>query len=307
MPVSDATVEASPQPTPVIGVDFATVTPANAAGGQAVVQAPATSAPPTETPTATPETYIVQAGDTLVGIAAARGVGLEEILALNPEIRPELLLVGQEIVVPPRPEVGPTAVPASLEPLSVEIASVSTYSSATGGTWVLGEVVNSGLGTAELLQVAMTLTSPGGEMLASKTVWVTPVTLPSLGRAPFGALFSEVSPAGVTAQAQIVGGRPVNDLGNRYLDLAVSNAEVTIGRNPISVSGLIENQGQYPAGQISIVTTFYDKQGLVTGFHELALDEIIEPGQGRSFEFISLPPGGRANRVEFAVLATVTQ
>jgi LysM repeat protein len=299
--------EPSPQPTAAIGVDFATVTPSGGAGTRPAIQVPATSAPPTETPTATPETYVVRAGDTLVGIAAARGVTLDDILVLNPDVRPELLLIGQEIKVPPRPVVEPTAAPAASAPISIEIGGLSTYASAIGGTWVLGEVINNGAQAVELVQVTMTLASTNGETLASQTVWVTPVTIQAPGRAPFGFLFADVSPAEVVAVAELAGGRLVSDLGNRYLDLAVAEAEVTIGRNPIRVSGFIENKGQFPAGQISIVTTFYDDQGSVTGFHELMLDEVIAPGESRPFTFITLPPGGRAASYAFAVQATVTQ
>jgi LysM repeat protein len=307
LPATEVAMEVGPQPTPVIGVDFATVTPTVGANAQVVAWTPATNPPPTAMPTAAPEAYIVQAGDTLVGIAAARGASLEEILALNSDVRPEFLLVGQEIIVPPRPEIEPTAAPPSAGRISVEIAGLKTYVSATGGSWVLGEIVNSSLQAVELVQVWVAMMSPEGETLASETVWITPVIIPSSGRAPFGALFSEVSPVGAIVQADIVAGRPVNNLGNRYLDLAVIDAEVTIGDNPIRVAGSIENQGQYPAGQISLVTTFYDDQGSVTGFHELGLDETVEPGESRPFAFTSLPPGGRADSYVFVVEATVVQ
>lgn len=306
-PVTSATRPATQPPTPVIGVAFATVTPTVARGGGTQIQAPTPSAPPTEMPKATPESYIVRAGDTLVGIAAARGVGLEEIMALNPDIQPELLLVGQEIIVPSRPEPEPTVQAAADGPIQVDIAGLSMYGSATGGAWVVGEVVNNGLGAVELVQVMVTLLSSEGERLANQTVWVTPVTIPSRSRAPFGVLFSEVIPVDVAADAEIVAGQPVNDLGNRYLDLAVIDAEVTIGHSPVEVSGQITNQGQFSAGQISIVTTFYDDQGLVTGYHELALDGVIGAGERRPFAFFALPPGGEVDSAGYAIQATLVQ
>jgi LysM repeat protein len=307
VPATEAPVEVSPAPTPAVGVDFATATLAGRATGQAVVQTPAASPPPTETAAPTPETYTVQSGDTLVGIAAARGVSLEELLGLNPDIQPELLLVGQEIIVPPGPEIQPTAAPVDDGPISVEISGLTTYVSATGGTWVLGEIINRGSRAVELLQVQMSLVSSEEGLQASQMVWITPVTIPTAGQAPFGALFSDVSPVGVSARAEIVGGREVNDLGNRYLDLAVTDAEVTIGRNPIRVSGTIENRGQDQAGRISIVTTFYDDQGWVTGFHELIMDETIGSGESQPFAFTALPPGGRADAYTFAVQATAVE
>lgn len=48
--------------------------------------------------------YIVKSGDTLSAIAAAEGVKIQEILDKNPSIvDPNLILVGQKIIIPGRP------------------------------------------------------------------------------------------------------------------------------------------------------------------------------------------------------------
>tara|TARA_B100001094_G_C18077367_1_gene743353 strand:- start:158 stop:928 length:771 start_codon:yes stop_codon:yes gene_type:complete len=48
--------------------------------------------------------YIVKSGDTLTAIAAAEGVKIQEILDKNPSIvDPNLILVGQKIIIPGRP------------------------------------------------------------------------------------------------------------------------------------------------------------------------------------------------------------
>jgi LysM repeat protein len=52
--------------------------------------------------------HVVQAGDTLISIAIKYGADLDAIMAANPKINPDLIYVGQEIVVPLRP---PTATP----------------------------------------------------------------------------------------------------------------------------------------------------------------------------------------------------
>lgn len=51
--------------------------------------------------TATPDTYVVQAGDTLTGIAAANGISVEQLLILNSISDPNLIAVGQIILLPP--------------------------------------------------------------------------------------------------------------------------------------------------------------------------------------------------------------
>jgi LysM repeat protein len=306
-PPAEAPLAVSPSPTLPIGVSFATVTPPAGTSTPAGAQEVPTNTPPAETPTPALAIYIVRPGDTLVGIAAAQGITLNELLSLNPDVQPELLTIGQEVFLPPKATLTPSDLSAAVAPPSIEIAGLSAYDSAAGGTWVLGEVFNKGQAPVELVQVSVSLSDMRGELLASEELWVTPVTIPSLTRAPFGTLFSDVSPGNVTAAAEIVSGRQANALGSRYLDLAVDEAEVTIGRSPIRVSGQIENNGEFPAGQISLVTTFYDDQGQVTGFHELVLENIISPGDRQSFEFISLPPGGRADRVGFAFQAIVAE
>ncbi|UCG22899.1 MAG: hypothetical protein JSW55_12055, partial [Chloroflexota bacterium] len=138
-------------------------------------------------------------------------------------------------------------------------------------------------------------------------VWVTPVTLPNGRRAPFGVLFPPVNGTQTTAKAAVAAGRPVNELGNRYLDLAVSGAKVTIGLNPIEVMGRLDNVGGQTAGQISIITTFYDDHGAVSGFHEKRLDGTLAPGESMPFRFVALPPGGRADAYAFATQSVIVE
>ncbi|HEY68670.1 MAG TPA: LysM peptidoglycan-binding domain-containing protein [Thermoflexia bacterium] len=70
---------------------------------------------PTVTPTPTPippRVHQVQEGETLVVIAAAYDTTVEEILALNPDVEPELLQVGQLLLIPAAtPMPGPTSTP----------------------------------------------------------------------------------------------------------------------------------------------------------------------------------------------------
>jgi len=45
----------------------------------------------------TAKTYTVQTGDTLTAIAQRTGVPVAEILALNPEVDPQILIAGQTL------------------------------------------------------------------------------------------------------------------------------------------------------------------------------------------------------------------
>ncbi len=45
----------------------------------------------------TPKTYTVQIGDTLTSIAQQTGVSVAEIMALNPEVDPQILRAGETL------------------------------------------------------------------------------------------------------------------------------------------------------------------------------------------------------------------
>jgi LysM repeat protein len=55
---------------------------------------------PTEAPTPAPLVYIVQEGDTLSAIAQRYGVTIDEIVAANGLPNPDVLSIGQTIVIP---------------------------------------------------------------------------------------------------------------------------------------------------------------------------------------------------------------
>lgn len=48
-------------------------------------------------PKTTAKTYVVQGGDTLVSIAHRTGVPVAHILALNPEVDPQILIAGETL------------------------------------------------------------------------------------------------------------------------------------------------------------------------------------------------------------------
>ncbi len=48
-------------------------------------------------PKTTAKTYVVKSGDTLVSIAHRTGVPVSHILALNPEVDPQILIAGQTL------------------------------------------------------------------------------------------------------------------------------------------------------------------------------------------------------------------
>lgn len=82
-------------------------------GQELIIPGRSAPLPPTATPTPGLRRYIVQPGDTMVGIAARNGISTQLLLAANrmtaaqaPNIRP-----GDELLIPPPGYVPPTATP----------------------------------------------------------------------------------------------------------------------------------------------------------------------------------------------------
>jgi LysM repeat protein len=78
----------------------ATSTPPPTAVPTVVATPTAVVAPPTATP-ATPQVYVVVAGDTIEIIAARFGVTVTALLEVNPLIDPDIIIPGQELQLPP--------------------------------------------------------------------------------------------------------------------------------------------------------------------------------------------------------------
>lgn len=90
----------------------ATPTPTLAAGVSPTPSSSSASAQPT--PQSTWQTYTIQAGDSLYGIATKFNVTYDQLLAANPQItNPDFIVIGQVINVPPPSYVAPTPTAAA--------------------------------------------------------------------------------------------------------------------------------------------------------------------------------------------------
>ena len=72
-----------------------------------------------------PETYVVQAGDTLAGIANSLGVRIDDLITLNGIQDPDVLHVGQVLLIPREDDEPPTATASTPDSDSEEEAETS--------------------------------------------------------------------------------------------------------------------------------------------------------------------------------------
>lgn len=276
-------------PPPTEPVSLATVTPR-------ATSTPAPSTPiPTDspTPTPTPIIYVLKKGDSLWGIAWEYGVSLEALQEANGITDPRTLQIGQELIIPREEDA--LAVPSTPTPTPVplELVNLGFYETPTGGLWGLGEVWNRSGADAELVQVVVALYDADRRLLLERSAFTILDIVPQDGRAPFAVLF-EQKPADFAAyQARIVGGEPMTYLGSRYRALQVINDQGEPSGDAFMVNGQVENGGDVPARDVSVVVTAYDGEGLVTGIRQVAVEgETLAPGALTRFQARIVPAGG---------------
>ncbi len=304
LPGDIPTPSATVAPTPRIGVDLVTRIPPT----PAVVQLTPTPLPTASpTPTPTPIVYAIQAGDTLWDVAYLHATTLDQLLALNPNVRPDGLQIGQNIILPPPATPVWQAGDSAPIPPSVEVVSLRLYRSPVGSGWILGEVINRGEQPVENVSIGLGLQDRLSGASWSATAWVTPGIVPPGGKAPFGALAAELPPLPVTGEetvsltAFVAGGITVTDLGTRYVDLAVVDDSAELSENRVILQATVENTGAVSAEQVLLVATLYDAEGNVSGLGQVVAPDSLPAGGRQLFRLNLTPPGGQI--VSYRLLA----
>lgn len=288
-PPAPPTATPTVTPTPVIGVQLITRAPPTVA----VVQVTPTPLPTaTPTPTATPVTYAIAEGDTLWVVAFKNYTMVDDILALNPGLRPELLQIGQLIQLPPPATPVFQAAGRTPVPLQVQVTSLRIYETPLGRAWIVGEVRNDTPAPVENIRVGIVLSDQSGAMAQEVVAWVVPGIIPTGGTAPFGVLLPGAAAGFAASSTTIAGGSVVTDLGTRYLDLAVRDARLTVDEGRVVLTGTVVNTGLVSAEPVVLVATLYDNNGAVSGFSQLLLAEPLPPQAERTFTIDVAPPGG---------------
>lgn len=284
--------------TPEIGVTLVTRAPPTVAVIQ-TTPTPLSTATPTATPT--PIQYLVLEGDTLLGIAIDNLTTVEQIEELNPGVVPELLQIGQSLVLPPPATPVFSGAAATTVPLQIEVQSIQVVRTPVGSMWLLGEVVNNGDYPVSGIQVQIDLMGPDGSPLLAVPAWVPAGVVRSGERAPFATLLREPPVEQVQAVVAVIGGDTLLEQGSFYLDLAAPTSEVNIEDGQASVAGSVENVGQETASALTVIATFYGSQDQVTGYAQQVLDGPLGPGESAPYALGGAPPGGPT--VDVAVTA----
>ncbi len=249
----------------------------------------------TPAPTPTPIVYIVQKGDTLIGIAKQFGVSATLLQTANGIVDPRRLQIGQELLIPP-PEEGSRHVLPTPTPVAVRVENVTVYTLPTGGFGVMGEVVNALSDAVERAAVEVALLDADGGILAQEQVATFLEVIQPGESAAFAALFPDALPF-ANYRVAVVSADALQHLGHLYLDFGVSSHEVrTAANGTAEATGVVSNEGNAIAAPF-VVVTCYDAQGRLVAVREVPTDPpVLGPGERATFRCALTPLGGSIDR-----------
>jgi LysM repeat protein len=264
------------------------------------------TSPPTETPqptlpplpTATPIPYVIQKGDTLIGIAVKHNISLEALEAANPGIDPGNLQIGATVLIPPPTGDGAPNQVNAPTPLPVTIGSFNCHPTPVGSLVCLGEFTNSTQDSIANLSAQVTLLNPDDTFGDSLAVYSPLDLVPPGAAVPLGVVFP--NGAGRTALAAPLTADSGAALADLYAMLAVSEVVGAGTTSGFRLAGSITNPAAGPLSRIVIVGSVYNSAGAVIDYRRLTLAEPLAPGASAPFE-ITFP--GVASAARWAVIA----
>jgi LysM repeat protein len=249
----------------------------------------ATPTPP-PLPTPTPFMYTVVENDTMIAIAVRFGVTLDDLQLANPEVSPNFLSIGTQLVIPINFDDEEQGASGN-EVLPLVEGTLECTSVRSGGMWCYWLMINPLEQAVENISGVIRLYDQDGEQVASGQAVAALNIIGPGQQAPLGVYFPPPVPDWQLAQGQLVSAVTANQYEQRYLQGEFEQLEVDIHPDRLSaqVSGRIRfNGGQQPE-YVWILAVAYDLEGIVVGVRRWeAPAEDLSDVLNLSFEVFSL-------------------
>ena len=248
------------------------------------------------TPAPTPVTYVVQKGDTLVGIAVKYGVSIADLQAANPNVQPEFLSIGAVLVIPNpagAPAVGQFDLPTPT-PVPVTLGAPACYPLLMDAMYCLAEASNPGGIAISNVAARITLAGADGLPVASEVAYSPLELILPGGRAPLAVLFSP-APRGVAATEISLVSASLASAQSPVVALEVSRHSGSNVGPRWTVSGQALNPSAASLASAWLVLTLYDREGRIVAYRQQALAGGLSVGAAQDFSISADSLGGEAD------------
>lgn len=287
---SDVLPTLQPTPAPQVTLTIrqqTTVTPSptRASGVRVAVQT-------SPVPTVTPEIYIVRENDTLLDIALRVGIDLQALRAANPDINPEMLQIGQPLVIPSaatpqQPILTPAERPnlTLLPPQCIETISSSIL--------CLGRVLNETDMPVGRVSILVQLLGEDETTLMEQIAAVEQQVIPPGGDAPFRVLFPDSSLENVQQVVTALEDATVVEI--ELIPLTIESSESERDGTQYTVRGTLFNStGRTTQAPRAVITVLSDELKVIA-YRIWQAQAPLPPGTRIEFQTSMLLVGPYAN------------
>jgi LysM repeat protein len=291
------------QPVRLIPYHIPTLSPTAPVTQPGGLSLPTSTVTPTATPT--PFLHVLVKDDTLLGLALQYGVSLEAIKTANPQVNPNLLIIGNSVVIPIQATPLPTLAP-SPTPVAARLAAPRCYPTGDGGLWCFVLATNNQPFALENLAARIRLAGPDGQNLGKQTAILPLNRLPPGASLPLMAFFPPPVEASAVPSAVQTDSLAIPAADTRYLTTTLQIENVAIGPNGLQADvqgsvGLLP--GSSPASVVWLAAVAYDADGQVVGVRKWEAAEILPPAGSLPFTITVYSLGPAIARLDAVVEA----
>ena len=264
---------------------------------------------PTITPTPTQVYYEVQLNDDMYGIAFRYGLEPQMVMTANPDVDPNAMVVGMQLLIPITPSPEPTAIPTTQATTAVEetttpapqvvtLQEPDCYPDEIGGLWCFILAENENDSARENISALVTLSD--GETSLQETAIMPLNLLPPGELLPLVAYFQGPLPAQYSVTAELDFYLPVMPDDARYLPVEIVDESVTFnddGDIAYVTGTLALSDDQQDAQYTWVSATAFDAEGHIVAVRRWEATNPLTVGSERPFKITLYSFAGEIDRV----------
>jgi LysM repeat protein len=250
-------------------------------------------------PTPTPFIHTVASGETMSSIALRYGVETSAVMAANPNVNPNAMSVGVNLVIPSQSGAGIAL--ANTTPLPLKTGPLTCTRSRDGSIGCFLLVQNDQTLPVESLQAKVAVAnSQTGQ--AAEQLTTAPLNVLYPGKAlALSVVFTSDIPDPIQSRFEMVSAVAVQDGENRYLQTQTENLQVTKDANGLSarIYGEVSLLSSgLSASAVWAAGIAFDRQGNIVGVRRWEGSTPLISGQKLPFTFSVYSTGAAIDRVE---------
>lgn len=233
-------------------------------------------------PTATPRVHTIKLGETLLGIAWSYNVSLDELKSLNPDVNPNIMVVGTDLLIPVA-TLPPTNLTPEPTPIQLPLEGLNCLPEADGGAWCFVWVNNTSSESYENVTIGFNLADLQASQVFSNQ-GTAPLNILLAGeKIPVAVYFSDPVPQPFQKSAQFISAIPYNPESGRYLPIDVDiNSDVkTLDDQLMTIIGKYTVKSD--ASAVTIVAVALNDQGEIIGLRRWQ-SSLSKPGTKGEFQ-----------------------